>query len=79
MGKPKKSGSNAAITKKPFVREAIREFKTILSKDGRTWVFKDITTWLVPVGYLDKIRHSRDSEISQLAFAEMEKNSGDLE
>ncbi len=31
-----------------------REFKASLSKDGRYWIFKDITTHIVPKEYLDK-------------------------
>lgn len=33
-----------------------REFKASLSKDGKYWIFKDITTHIVPREYLDKVK-----------------------
>ena len=32
-----------------------REFKASLSKDGKYWIFKDITTNIIPRGYISKI------------------------
>lgn len=32
-----------------------REFKASVSRDGRYWIFKDITTHIVPKEYLDKV------------------------
>ncbi|MGK5086902.1 hypothetical protein WDW86_05040 [Bdellovibrionota bacterium FG-2] len=40
-------------------REPIREFKAQLSEDGRYWIFRDVTTWLIPVNYLLAITKSK--------------------
>lgn len=48
-----------------------REFKASVSKDGRFWIFKDITTHIVPKGYLDKV------EISKAGGPDGEPHGGD--
>lgn len=35
-----------------------RELKASLSKDGRYWIFKDVTTHIVSRDYLEKIERS---------------------
>ena len=42
-----------------YERKPNNEFKAALSEDGRFWIFKDITTWIVPVNYLDTISKSK--------------------
>ncbi len=38
-----------------YEHRPIRDFKASVSKDGKFWVFKDITTHIVPRSYLSKI------------------------
>ena len=38
-----------------YEHKPIREFKAKISKDGKFWLFKDITTHVVPRNYLSKI------------------------
>ena len=44
---------------KKFERKPIHEFKAALSEDQRFWIFKNIETWIIPVGYLDAISESK--------------------
>ncbi len=38
-----------------YEHKPIREFKAKISKDGKFWLFKDITTHVVPRNYVSKI------------------------
>ncbi len=42
------------ITKEHDEHKPKREFKASVSKDGRFWIFKDITTHIVSRSYLEK-------------------------
>ncbi len=42
-----------------------RELKASLSKDGRYWIFKDVTTHIVSREYLEKIEKSVREESSE--------------
>jgi hypothetical protein len=37
-------------------RKPIHEFRPSVSSDGKFWILKYVTTWIVPVNYLDTIR-----------------------
>jgi len=41
-----------------YSRKPVHDFKATISEDGRFWIFKDITTWIIPRGYLDKINET---------------------
>lgn len=53
MNQSNKNKENQYYEHKP-----IREFKATLSKDGKFWLFKDITTHVVPRSYISKIESS---------------------
>ena len=38
-----------------FERKPNFEFKADISKDGKYWILKEITTWIIPVNYFDAI------------------------
>lgn len=40
---------------KHYEHKPVRDFKASISKDGKYWVFKDITTHFVPRKYLSTI------------------------
>lgn len=49
-------------------RRPIREFNAGLSKDGKYWLFRDTTLWVIPVNYLAAIRKSRLCPPTQTSF-----------
>lgn len=50
------------IKKGHYEHKPKREFKASLSKDGKFWIFKDITTHIVPKEYLNKVQSSPDRD-----------------
>lgn len=58
--------------KRNIERKPIHEFKVHLSEDKRFWVFKEVTTWIIPVQYLDAISKKKASSNPQLSFSEIE-------
>ena len=63
--------------RKPGDRKPIQEFKVQLSEDGRYWLFRDITTWIVPVNYLAAIAQNNKSraDIDRLALENIQEGS----
>jgi len=55
MEQKRKDGSNSANT----ARKPVQEFKAFLSQDKKYWIFKNITTWIIPVNYLNAITQSQ--------------------
>ena len=49
-------------------RRPIREFNAGLSKDGKFWLFRDTTLWIIPVNYLSAIRKGPVSPPTQTSF-----------
>jgi len=45
--------------KRFFERRPNFEFKADLSKDGKYWILKNITTWIIPNTYFDAIIDSK--------------------
>lgn len=45
--------------KKFFERKPNFEFKADLSSDGKYWILKDITTWIIPVNYFEAIMDNK--------------------
>ncbi len=65
--------------KQYFERKPIHEFKAQLSQDGKFWIFRDIKTWIISIGYLDSILASKtiksaDSEIVSKTTSKAKKN-----
>ena len=60
------------------IRRPAREFRAGLSKDGKYWLFRDTTTWFIPVNYLAAIQKSAPKNISQSpgATIAMDENTG---
>ncbi len=54
-----------------YDHKPIREFKASISKNGKFWLFKDITTHIVPRKYVSKI----DMDFNQEQVAD--SSSGD--
>lgn len=50
-GEPKNEGEEF------YEHKPMRELKASLSKDGRYWIFKDVTTHIVSREYLEKIEN----------------------
>ena len=68
--KNKKNGANDE--KRGFYEHRPRrEFKASVSKDGKYWIFKDITTHIVPKQYLDKV------QVDQAGGPDCAPNGGD--
>ena len=53
-----------------------RELKASLSKDGRYWIFKDVTTHIVSREYLEKIERSFRDEGSESRCREQTLGAG---
>ena len=58
-----------------YEHKPIREFKAKISKDGKFWLFKDITTHVVPRNYVSKIESEFVIEQSKPA---VDQDSGSL-
>ena len=58
-----------------YEHKPIREFKAKISKDGKFWLFKDITTHVVPRNYVSKIESEFVIEQSKPA---VDQGSGSL-
>ncbi len=59
-------------------RRPAREFKTSLSADGKYWLFRDTTTWFIPVAYLAAIHSRHNSVVAEKTVASAEeKTEGD--
>ena len=62
-----------------YEHKPIREFKASLSKDRKFWVFKDITTHIVPCSYLSKIENSLDEDKGEKPDAESSREPSEVE
>ncbi|MGE4233545.1 MAG: hypothetical protein AB7F43_09475 [Bacteriovoracia bacterium] len=47
-----------------YERKPIQEFKVQLSQDGKYWIFRDITTWIIPSDYIDAILRNKNQAAS---------------
>lgn len=45
-------------------RKPAREFRASVSADGKYWIFRDTTTWFIPVNYLSAIHRGHLSKLS---------------
>ena len=51
---------------KPYYEhKPIREFKATVSKDGKFWLFIDITTHVVPRSYISKVESNSNEKQTQ--------------
>ena len=59
------SDKNENKEKPYYEHKPIREFKATVSKDGKFWLFKDITTHVVPRSYISKVESNSNEKQTQ--------------
>lgn len=59
------SEKNENKEKPYYEHKPIREFKASISKDGKFWLFKDITTHVVPRSYISKVESNSNEKPTQ--------------
>ena len=62
--------------KEKLARRPAREFQVGMSKDGKYWLFRDTTTWFIPVNYLGAIQKSAAAKAQALAENAVAKDGG---
>lgn len=62
---------DSEATREPYAdRKPVHEFKPSLSKDGKFWILKYTTTWIVPVNYLGTILQNHEAQAAPVTSHE---------